>query len=462
MEINESGLQKFNRTNLFKAIKQVVSIDDAILRKELKKFIWPRLDFLHGKRQESRFFLFEEEYVETEWKDMISVHYINTSYHVQNTVMRVHLFLDDEISNQSYCGFFTLRKIDEARIMLSFIYPNWENVVYNGVSLYVMTYTKRVHIRGQELLMHTYPLFVQDNITVACAQADIISMTKYLHNKFDYNLFRIRNLESAYSIKKTKMFPTTGLNPIQMLQVFSSCGISVNYLTIKENDSQERTALYRSYVDYSIESAIPILIGGRIRDKDGHYSKHVVQIIGHTKQSREKYIVYDDSGFLIRTTTESDGFVKVMSWDDLYGSISNGESFLISPIHEKVYLTYDNIRELLRLRYLSIEKLREFEETKISFLADTRYLLADNRIVKKFLRGKLEDQSLITSEIQQIQRVLKINMPHYVWYCEVPLKNGFLLFIADPTYGKDTTHNIFYCEALYCDVQLSLLSYDEY
>ena len=243
MEKENSGLQKFNRTNLFKAIKTVMNIDATILRQELKQFIWPRLDFLHGKRQERRFFLFEEDYVETEWKDMISVHYINTSYHVQNTVMRVHIFLNNEISDGSYGGFFTLRKINEARIMLSFIYPNWTNVVYNNVSLYVMTYAKQVHIQGKELRMRTYPLFVQDNITVACAQADIISMTKYLHNKFDSNMLRIKTLESAYSIKKTKMFPTTGLNPIQMLQVFSSCDISVNYLTIKGNDTQERIAL---------------------------------------------------------------------------------------------------------------------------------------------------------------------------------------------------------------------------
>lgn len=460
MGIKGFGLQKFNRTNLVKSIKQVVSIDDAILRKELKQFIWPRLDFLHGKRQEDRYFLFENDYVETEWKDMISVHYINTSYHVQNTVMRVHIFLHDEISNRSYGGFFTLRKIDEARIMLSFIYPNWENIVYNGAALYVMTYVKRVHIQGQELLMHTYPLFVQDNITVACAQADIISMTKYLHNKFDSSMLRIKSLESAYSIKKTKMFPTTGLNPIQMLQVFSSCGISVNYLTIKEKDNEERVALYRNYVDYSIESAIPVLIGGQIQGQDGHFSKHVVQIIGHTKQNRQKYIVYDDSGFLIRNATKSDGFVKVMDWDDLYESMASGNSFLISPIHEKVYLTFDDIRELLRLRYMATERLRNLEEKESSCLERTRYLLADNRTVKDFLKRKLADETLIASEIQQIERILQINMAHYVWYCEVPLEDGFLLFIADPTYGKDTIHNIFYCEALYCDEQMSLLSYN--
>lgn len=461
MDINDVELQKFNRTNLFKAIKQVINIDDKILRQDIKQFIWPRLDFLHGRRQEKRFFLFEEDYVETEWKDMISVHYINTSYHVQNTVMRVHIFLNNEISNQSYCGFFTLRKIDEARIMLSFIYPDWEKLIYDGVSLYVMTYAKKVHIQGQELLIHTYPLFVQDNITVACAQADIISMTKYLHNKFDSNMLRIKNLESAYSIKKTKMFPTTGLNPVQMLEVFVSCNISVNYLAINKQDNAEYADLYRNYVDYSIESAIPVLIGCMIQDENGSYSKHVVQIIGHTKQNREKYVVYDDSGCLIRTVTKRDGFVSALDWELLYKYLSHENSFLIYPIHEKVYLTYDNMRELLKLRYLRTPQLYEMEKRQISCLKKTRYLLADNRTIKEFLRKKLLNDTLLASEIKQIERVLQMNMAHFVWYCEVPLESGFLLFIADPTYGKDTTKDIFYCEALYSEDQLSLLSYNE-
>ena len=460
MKKEDSGLQKFNRTNLFKAIKTVVNIEADILRQDLKEYIWPRLDFLHGKRQDGRYFLVEEDYVETEWKDMISVHYINTSYHFENTVMRVHIFLKDDISEASYGGFFTLRKINEARIMLSFIYPNWKNIVYDSASLYVMTYAKKVHIQGKELLMSTYPLFVQDNITVACAQADIISMTKYLHNKFDSNSLRIRALESAYSIRKTKMFPTTGLNPIQMLQVFSFCDISVNHLAIMHNDEKDEIELFRNYVDYSIESAIPVLLGGQIRNEQGYYSKHVVQIIGHTKQSRDKYVIYDDSGFLIRSATDSDGFVKVMDWDDLYAAISNGHIFLIAPMHEKVYLTYENIRELLKMRYNRMEYLLALEKRKESFLDKTRYLLADNRSVKSFLKEQLDKKPLLEAEVQKIKHILSVNMTHYVWYCEVPLQNGFLVFIADPTYRRDTTQNVFYCEALFYDEHLSLLSFE--
>jgi len=77
---------------------------------------------------------------------MLSVHYINTSYEVKNTVIWVHVFLGKEISQQAFGSFFTLRKIDEPGIMLSYIYPNWSVLYSNGSLLNVMTYKKKVHI----------------------------------------------------------------------------------------------------------------------------------------------------------------------------------------------------------------------------------------------------------------------------------------------------------------------------
>lgn len=146
MNTYDYGLQAFRTENLVKELNKILQIDGNILSEEINEYIWPRLDFLKGKSGSSRYFLIEESYVETEWKDMISVHYINTSYLFSNTVMRVHIFMRKEVSNEAYMGFFTLRKIDEVRIMLSFIYPNWERIAYQRKHLYVMTYLKKVHI----------------------------------------------------------------------------------------------------------------------------------------------------------------------------------------------------------------------------------------------------------------------------------------------------------------------------
>ena len=107
-----------------------------------------------------------------------------------------------------------------------------------------------------------------------------------------------------------------------------------------------------------------------------------------------------------------------------------------------------------------MEYLLALEKRKESFLDKTRYLLADNRSVKSFLKEQLDKKPLLEAEVQKIKHILSVNMTHYVWYCEVPLQNGFLVFIADPTYRRDTTQNVFYCEALFCDEHLSLLSFE--
>ena len=305
MENIYEGLQRFNRTNLVNEISKIIPMDGKILRRDIKDYIWPRLDFLRiKKRNDNRYFVLERDYVETEWKDMISIHYINTSYYFENTVIRIHVFLSPNISEDSYAGFFTLRKIDEAKIMLSYIYPNWERVRYNSQSLCVMSYKKTIHIAGNQIVFFTYPLFVQDNITVACAQADIISMTQYLHHKFDYPKVRISELSSSYTIGKTKLYPTEGLNPSQMLQIFSSYGISIRYcainaeITKKDSKMEMELEEFRQYIDYTVESAIPVLLGISVRDEEGRNRKHVIQIIGHAQQNRQEYIIYDPELFM--------------------------------------------------------------------------------------------------------------------------------------------------------------------
>lgn len=459
MEQSESGLLKFNKTNLVNAISEVMAIDKKSLSNEVKEFIWPRLDFLKEKSQENRFFLFEEDYVETEWKDMISIHYINTSYKVRNNVMRIHIFLRNEITEESYGGFFTLRKIDETGIMLSFIYPDWKKIIHRNEALYVMTYVKKVHIRGVEMRIHTYPLFVQDNITVACAQADMISMTKYLHHKFDSRMIRIKDIGKAYSSKKTKQFPTSGLNPVQMIEVFDSFDIPINYLAISNEEENEFEDLYRQYVDYSVESGIPVLLGGVVKGPNETEQRHVVQVIGHTKQDREQYVVYDDSGCFLRAIGIR-GFVAAVTWNKIYQYLMQKTGFIIYPVHEKVYLSYDDIKVHFQHMFNSSKELISLEEQGKVFLNRTRYLLVDNRILKQFIKKLMDNSNTILSEKNTIRDLLKTNMSHYVWYCEVPLLEGYLIFFADPTYGKRTTKNIFYADAIFSDTQLSLLSYE--
>lgn len=465
MQEDNELFKKFNRTNLAKEIARAVPIKQNILCKEIKEYIWPRLDFLHGSNKEKVYYIFEESYTETEWKDMISVHYINTSYSVKNTVMRVHLFLYPELISENYIGFFTLRKIDETQIMLSYIFPNWNNIRHLGHKVCVMSYKKSVNIMGEELWFYTYPLFVQDNVTVACSQADMISMTLYLHHKFDYRRIRILDLNKSFSFRKKKLFPTPGLSPTQMIEIFNAYDIPIGYFAIAENSGNgmspdETYDKYHNYIDYNVESGIPIILGMSIKNEEGRQHSHVVQIIGHTQQNRDEYIIYDDSGYFLRNVLGDSGFVASVTWQELKKHLVR-KSFILYPIHEKVYLMYDDFKKSFEHLFKNTVELVKLERDGLLDKNVIRYLLADNRDVKKYLKNKvLTIGTLNELQREEICRLLQLDMPHYVWICEVKIQEGYFIFIANPTLWKLTKKSIFYNTIpIYCNEHFGLLNY---
>ena len=93
-------------------------IQHKIFQENIERKIWPLL-------RQTKFYIIEDNYVETEWKDMIAEHYIHTKYNVVSTVVRVHLFNGEQELDNSYLGCFTIRKIDNNEMSLSFIYQNW-------------------------------------------------------------------------------------------------------------------------------------------------------------------------------------------------------------------------------------------------------------------------------------------------------------------------------------------------
>lgn len=451
---SQNEIKKFNLSNLTRAIRKVVSIPYQELQRELKEYVFPRLDFMVGNGKRPRFFVFEEHYVETEWKDMISTHYINTSYEVKNTVMRIHFFVDTKLDADSYRGCFTLRSINETQIMLSYIYPNWKWLRYWDKPVNVMTYKKKVHINGVEIVFRTYPLFVQDNVVVACAQACLISMSKYLHSQYDYNKIRIGNINDSYHSNKTKIYPSQGLLPTQMLEILYNHNIPSGFQVYKNNPEE-----FREYIDYCVESAIPVLAGLYIVSEN-RVERHVIQIIGHTDVLEgKKYVVYDDSGYYLKQLG-NEGFVGCVDWDTFCEGLAEDISFIIYPIHEKVYILYDNFRRHMNdmLEKLNMSEALEVEDGQ----KDKRILLVDNREVKKFLYENMVCNEAVIQDIRtEAMRLLQIDMPHYLWCCEYRTSEGNMLFIADPTYNRRTTKNIFLNKVpLISESQIGLLKYE--
>lgn len=452
MEMINGLLKKLDIKNLALEISKVTGGTEEQTSEDVERFIVPRLDFMYGEESE-RYFVFEDSYVETEWKDMISVHYINTSYTVKNTVMRVHLFLGDQIIPEYYAGCFTLRTLDDVRFMLSYIYPNWKIISpKSGDESYVMTYKKTVHFKGAEITFNTYPLFVQDNAVVRCAEASMISMTKYLHAKYDYNKIRILNLAKSYFSGKARLFPSKGLNPAQMMEVFNYHNIPVE-CRICHGEPEE----LQSHIDFCLESAIPVLLGASIEDKQGNVNKHVVQIIGHTidrENGEKRYTVYDDSGYFIRSFG-LEGFVKAILWDDIKTKITGNtegkkakkdvrKSFVMYPMHERVYLSYEDIKDVFNdlEKRMNVEEILKKAQKSI---LKRRILLADNAVLKDFLKNRIRlDGAMgdIDQMKKEIENVCSKSLPHYLWYCELQTESCNLIFFADPTYNNKTTKDI--------------------
>lgn len=455
--MEEQKLQSFTMTNLACEIRKVIKIPHKLIFDELKQYVRPRLDYLNGLgRKRKVYFWFEESYVESEWKDMVSQHYVNTSYKIDSTVMRVHLTLTDEIgqiSEKNYVGCFTLRNINEIRIMLSFIYPNWEITNYDGETIYVMSYRKTVHLGGKEITYHTYPLFVQDNAMLRCAQACLVSMSKYLNEKYHYNKVKVSNITRVISYKKMKLVPSWGLDPVQMLQVLAYYKIPVRYnIYSKDSDCE----FFFQILNYTIESAIPVILGITIEDKNGNPGRHVIQIIGHVGTGEGRaYVIYDDSGYYLESIEEK-GFVGVVTREQLIDVMVRQKSCIIYPVHERVYVLYDSLKKRLHALFENIPILTEMRDIYQENL--TRYLLVDNRELKKFLKDNSTNASASVKE--EVERVLVLNLPHYVWYCEVPAGGYYIIFLADPTYNEATTKNIFINKKMIIiSAQFGLLNY---
>lgn len=466
---HQNQFSEFNSENLAVAIQNAfpfLSQDKDRLKEELEKYVFPRLSFMAKDDKGTRFFLFENRYVETEWKDMIGIHYINTSYEMESTVMRVHLFMHGKMQENDYVGCFTLRTINEIQIMLSYIYPNWKYITYDDNVINVMTYRKKVHINGYELVFHTYPLFVQDNAAIACAEACLVSMSKYLHSRYDYSKIHVKNINGSHHTHKNKVYPSQGLRPTQMLEVLYSHNIQCEYEVYYGQWE------FKEYIDYCIESAMPVLVGLHVESDDGDGTQeehknaeeivpksHMIQIIGHTDvEVGKEYIVYDDSGCYLKSL-KKDGFVGCVSWEKLRESLKVGKDFIIYPIHEKVYFLYDTFKKHINdvLKNMG-EGVKEGSPDRAE-----RTMLIDNRDVKKFLRQKILDNPSASEKIrEEAHKLISMNMPHYLWCYERETSEGYMLFFADPTYNRRTTRNIFMNkDPLMSESQIGLLGYSE-
>lgn len=474
----QSEFVALNQTALYQIISSNFSgLDKTKTIEQIKKYILPKLKIFRGKSENKTiYFLEESEYVETEWKDMVSMHYVNTSYELKNTVIRCHVFSKKQFDAKHYLGFFTLRPIDEIKVMVSFVYPNWNNIcISNEFDTYIMTYNKKVHIRGKIFNIRTYPVFCQDSVVTSCAHANIISMSKYLRVKSGVSKLRLNDINNSYVFERSKIYPTNGLGFRQMLEIFSKNNWHITYDTVLPCRKVKKDDYYKTIqenIDVNIESALPVLLNVTFtEEKTGEKVHHILQIVGHTSEEIKRYVIYDDSGIFANEIEGCRNFCVLLSWDEIVKALFSEGGFVLYPQYEKVYMMYNDIKERIEpilLKNNEESKADEeivkniYEKLKLS-PEDSRYLLVDNVVVKSFLKDNVSDY-------ESIRAIIEKNQSHYLWYCETKVDEVYLVFLADSTYNVQTTKNIFINQkALVLPKAMSLLSsyrknpnYDDY
>ncbi len=470
MEAIDMELKSFNVENLKNYLKTKIDFQgvytDDVVCEMLEQNVMSRLLMFTVYR--NLVFWAEEDYVETEWKDMISLHYINTSYSTLPNVIRVHLFSQKEkFSNDTYLGFFTLRKINELNMLLSYIYPNlpilrkWNNKKNNKEKYFLIFYSRKVHVNGYEFDMCTFPMFVQDGTVACCAHASMLSMIKYLHNKCHFPSLSLKDINNEYTFERTKNFPTKGLGYHQIVEVFSRKGIYVLSETISSEfgDNKEKGVWdienkVKQFIDSNIESGLPVMILGEfvLRRETKSLLEHSILIIGHTMNNKgiKEYLIYDDSGALLQEACQHKNIIGTMSWEELMDICIHAN--VLFPQYERVYLNCEDIRKRLGFNQLESKSNIQTEQALVSELVkyeskfrNIRFIILDNARVKKLLRGIFnEEDELLKKNKEEIKNILVKNLSHYVWYCELEIVPGlYFVYLADPTYNNDTMINVF-------------------
>lgn len=274
-------------------------------RQDFDKYITCRFGSIFA---DAKYVVIEQSYVETEWKDMISLHYINTTYAAKllPRTIRIHFFTAPKLADDECLGFITLRPIEEIQIALSYIFVNldmlkktFEADEGEHIKCKFVGYAKRIHCLGGELSIKTYPLLTQDTIVTCCADVNIVTLSRFLAHKLGGKKLEIRDIcKDDYNVVFPRQITADRFIKLcsKMHIPFKTRHIYANALdnTIAESDKVDHssTSPFRSqkeitrYIDTYLDSDLPVVIFVR---------GHVIQIIGYKCVNGSKeYLVLDD------------------------------------------------------------------------------------------------------------------------------------------------------------------------
>lgn len=377
--------------------------------------------------KQSKYYILEEEYVELEWKEMISFHYVNTTYNFENTVCRIHLFTDNKNIESDYLGFFTLRKIDEPTILFSKMYPNWKNLSVDNTRInnaHITAVEKVVHIFDNEIKIMTTPYFVQDGVVTCCAHSTILMLTNFLNLQYGYNKVTITNIINSFTFSRERNFPVKGLNIPQMSEVLFNNGIS-SYVNSITNKNNEESRYCVSTIISQIDSNIPVIMG---------FGSHSVLIIGYfTKNDGSiEFVFYDDSGTLISKINQENLDENGQIYSNFIYSFNES---MLKPTNNSPYIFFFIQPERVYSRNYDVEtKCNHLFRRVSSEIISPKIFIADISTCKQYLKEHCIDEC----RNQELSKFYSLSKPHYIWCYEFEFRGAKMIYFVDSTYNKLT------------------------
>ena len=364
---------------------------------------------------QAKYMVFEENYIDPTWKEMISQHYVNTSYRFSSKGLRIHFFKEAQVESNNYLGYITLRIINEPCIILSSVMPNWDVLdfktyiqkhvpsgsTYCEHDLHIMKAKKEVHMFGEELVIRTFPFLTQDSVVIWCAQAAILMSSLYLNKKYRYKKLSIRDTIHKYNIKQ---YPNRGLRNYEIEEIFIKNDIPCLVVVSNNAKLDEIERLVIAYLN----SNMPCLITTK---------GHIMTVIGYIeKDGNRELIIYDDSSHFTSTYYEGSSclgnFVANIRLDRLMELLRDEEDETLTVfIHEneKTYINFSKYYDHLSL-FFTIDDNR------------CKHFLIESYKLKKYLKKKLEDNLLANDSKSQVQGFISEDngkLPIFVWCTEV-------------------------------------------
>lgn len=351
--------------------------------------------------------LVEAPYVDKDFRDTYYNDFSKRFMHLSRDSVRMHFFSEkDQISQESYLGFVTLRDTKVHTIGRSYLNPK---AIKGNKRGYFCLASFKVQVKGVELVIDAYPWMQQDGNVSRCAHVAAWSVNRYFSQKKSRYPERFLH-EITEHDTATRKIPSNGATVEQIAQVLTNGKFApeIHFRGIGEHGTSENKSGDFDRLIYTyIESGIPC-VAGLIK------KQHAVSIVGHGPIENFDEVINENEGII-----DSYNFFSeiILSNDNHlpYTSAYNYENadqiqfsdieVLIVPFNDKMYLDAGRL-------YSKI--LPIFEKNALKLNRDKlirRVFLTSSNSYKSFIKQHSKDEEYLKSQLQ-------MRMPKFIWISE--------------------------------------------